>query len=250
MNSAVAQPDAQLAAREASQRFQAQSFRLLLVDSDRTTAAALTHPLSAAGHEVRHAASWREGLSLAVSAEPHLILICRALPEVDGLTLVRILRACGRATPLLLLSASNGACVRREALGAGADDHLAKPFAESELLARVAALARPPPKREEPTVLRVADLQLHLKTRTVMRAGRTIRLAPRDFELLAYLMRNNGRAIDRASLMGDVWGRRGDLGHRILEASIRRVRAKVDRGFSVELIHTVPGVGFCLLGDD
>jgi two-component system OmpR family response regulator len=229
---------------------QAQAFRLLLVDSDRTTAAALAHRLSTAGHDVRHAASWREGLSLAVSAEHHLILICRALPEIDGLALVRILRACGRAAPVLLLSASEGACVRREALGAGADDHLAKPFAESELLARVAALARPPPKREEPTVLRVADLQLHLKTRAVMRAGRTIRLAPRDFELLAHLMRNHGRAIDRASLVGDVWGRRGDLGYRILEASIRRLRAKVDRGFSLQLIHSVPGVGYCLLGDD
>ena len=229
---------------------QAQAFRLLLVDSDRATGAALAHGLSAAGHEVRHAASWREGLSLAVSAEHHLILICRALPEIDGLALIRILRACGRAAPVLLLSGSDGASVRREALGAGADDHLAKPFAESELLARVTALARHPPKSAEPTVLRVADLQLHLKTRTVIRAGRAIRLGPRDFELLAYLMRNHGRAIDRSSLVGDVWGRRGELGHRILEASIRRVRAKVDRGFSVELIHTVPGVGYCLLGDD
>lgn len=227
----------------------AQAFRLLLVDSDRTTAAALAHRLSVAGHDVRHAASWREGLSLAVSAEHHLILICRALPEIDGFALVRILRACGRAAPVLLLSASDCACVRQEAFDAGADDHLAKPFAESELLARVTALARRPPKREEPTVLRVADLQLHLKTRIVTRAGRAIRLGPRDFELLAYLMRNHGRAIDRASLVGDVWGRRGELGHRILEASIRRVRAKVDRGFSVELIHTVPGVGYCLLGD-
>jgi two-component system OmpR family response regulator len=229
---------------------QAPNFQLLLVDSDRTAAVALAHRLSAAGHEVRHAASWREGLSLAVSAEHDLILICRALPEIDGLALVRILRACGRPTPVLLLSASDGACVRREALGAGADDYLAKPFAESELLARVAALARPPPKRQAPTVLRVADLQLNLKTRMVMRAGRSMRLTQGDFELLAYLMRNHGRAIDRASLVGAVWGRRGDVGSRILEASIRRVRAKVDRGFPVELIHTVPGVGYCLLGDD
>jgi two-component system OmpR family response regulator len=229
---------------------QAQAFQLLLVDSDRATGAALAHGLSTAGHEVRHAVSWREGLSLAVGAEHDLILICRALPEIDGLTLVRILRACGRADPVLLLSAADGAIGRREALGAGADDHLAKPFAESELLARVAALARLPPKHRAPTVLRVADLELHLKARTVIRAGRTIRLGPRDFQLLAYLMRNHGRAIDRASLVGDVWGRRGAVGHRILDASIRRVRAKVDRGFSVELIHAVPGVGYCLLGDD
>ncbi len=230
---------------------QAKSLRLLLVDSDRTTAAALAQSLSAAGHDVRHAVSWREGLSLAVSAEHHLILIDGALPEIDGLTLVRILRVCGREVPVLLLSASDGACVRREALGAGADDHLAKPFAEPELLARVAALARTAPKRKEPTVLRVADLQLHLRTRRVIRAGRSIRLSPRDFELLAHLMRNHGKAIDRASLLRDVWGRRGgDPGHRILDASIRRVRARLDRGFSVQLIHTVPGVGYCLLGDD
>jgi two-component system OmpR family response regulator len=232
------------------QQAQAQAFRLLLVDSDCTTAAPLAHRLSMAGHDVRHAASWREGLSLAVSAEHHLILICRALPEIDGLTLVRLLRACGRVAPVLLLSGSDGPCVRQEALGAGADDHLAKPFAESELLARVAALARPLPEHEDPTVLRVADLQLHLKTRAVIRAGRSIRLSPRDFELLAHLMRNHGRVIDRARLMGDIWGRRGDVGYRILEASLLRVRAKVDRGFLVELIHTVPGVGYCLIGDD
>jgi two-component system OmpR family response regulator len=229
---------------------QAQTFRLLLVDNDGTNAATVARQLSAAGHEVRHVASWREGLSLAVSAEHHLILIDGGLPEIGGLALVRILRACGRAPPVLLLSASDSAYVRREALGAGADDHLAKPFGASELLARVAALARPPPKREAPTMLRVGDLQLDLKTRTAMRAGRSIRLERRDFELLAYLMRNHGRAIDRASLVGDVWGRRGDRGHRILDASIRRVRAKVDRGYLVELIHAVPGIGYCLLGDD
>jgi two-component system OmpR family response regulator len=229
---------------------QAQAFQLLLVDSDRATAAALAHELSAAGHEVRHAASWREGLSFAVGAEHDLILICRALPEIDGLALVRILRVCGRADPVLLLSAADGASDRREALGAGADDHLTKPFTQSELLARVTALARPPPKRQASMVLRVADLKLDLKTRTVTRGAKTIRLGPRDFELLAYLMRNHGRAIDRASLVGDVWGRRGAVGHRILDASIHRVRARVDQGFPVELIHTVPGFGYCLLGDD
>jgi two-component system OmpR family response regulator len=223
---------------------------LLLVDDDDAVAMILTRRLAAAGYRVDRAASWREGLSLAVRDGHHLILLDRALSEIDGLALVRILRASGLATPVLLLSASDDAEAHREALRAGADDHLAKPVANAELLARVAALARPPRKPEEPTVLRVADLALDLKKRTVVRAGRSIRLLERDFDLLAHLVRNRGRAVTRASLLQNVWDQGGDTETRALGASIERIRAKVDRGFRVELIHTVQGVGYCLLDDD
>jgi two-component system OmpR family response regulator len=222
----------------------------LLVDSDDVTAAILARRLVAAGHSVDRAASWREGLSLAVRDAYHLILLDRALPEIDGLALIRILRACGLTTPVLLFSTSQGAEAQGEALRAGAHDHLAKPVANAELLARVTALARPPPTREAPTVLRVADLELDLKNRTVVRAGRSIRLPERDLDLLAYLMRNRGRALTRASLLQDAWGRDGHSDARALETSMARIRAKVDRGFRVQLIHTVEDVGYCLLDDD
>lgn len=226
-----------------------QMSRLLLVDSDDEAATNLARRLGTAGHTVDRAASWREGLSLAVRDRHHLILLDHALPEIDGLALVRILRACGLATPLLLLSPLNCAHVHGEALRAGAHDFLVRPFTDADLLARVTTLARPP-RRKEPTALRVADLQLDLKSRTVVRAGRSIRLPERDFNLLAYLMRNRGRAVTSASLLQDVWGRSGPADASALETSIERIRTKVDRGFPMELIHTVEDVGYCLLDDD
>lgn len=228
----------------------AQASHLLLVDSDRASATALARRLAAAGHSVDHAQSWREGLSRAVSADYHLILLDSALPEIDGPALTRILRAGGLAVPVLMLSDNDNAATSRVALGAGADDLLARPFTDSALLARVAALARPPPERGPPKVLRVADLELDLETRTVARAGRSIRLASHDVDLLAYLMCSPGRAITRDALEQAVWGRRCDPRTRRLDASIQRIRAEVDRGFAVELIHLVPGVGYCLLDED
>ena len=227
-----------------------QMSRLLLVDSDDAAAMTLAQRLAAAGHRVDRAASWREGLWLAVRDHHHLILLDHGLPEINGLALARILRACGLATPLLLLSPLDIADAYGEALRAGAHGCLAKPFAEADLLARVEALARPPPKREAPTVLRVADLELNLKNRTVVRAGQSIGLPEHDFNLLAHLMRNRGRALTRASLLQDVSGPDGHADADALETSIARIRAKVDRGFDVELIHAVQDVGYCLLDDD
>lgn len=222
--------------------------RLLLVDSDRAAATALARRLAAAGHSVDRAHSWREGLSRAVTDDYHLILIDRALPEIDGPALIRILRAGGHAVPVLMLSDNDNAAMSREALGA--DDLLARPFTDTDLLARVAALARPPPERDAPTVLRIADLELDLETRTAVRAGRSIQLSAHDFDLLAYLMRNPGRAITRESLLRALWGRRCDPGTDLVETSIERICAHVDLGFAVQLIHRVPGIGYCLLDED
>ncbi|WP_207801815.1 response regulator transcription factor [Phenylobacterium hankyongense] len=221
--------------------------RILLVDGHRTAATALALRLATAGHRVGRAYSWREGLSRAVGSDHHLILLHRDLPEIDGLALVRILRACGLTAPMLLLSATDGAEARREALGAGADDHLAQPFADETLLARVAALARPPPQRDAPTLLAVADLELDLENRSAARAGRALRVPGRDFDLLAYLVRNHGRAVTRDSLLRHVWGR--DPGPRTLRASIDRIRTEVDGGSPLQLIHVVPGIGYCLLDE-
>jgi two-component system OmpR family response regulator len=227
-----------------------QASRLLLVDSDWAAATALARRLAAAGHSVDRAYSWREGLSRAVSDDYHLILLDRALPEIDGPALIRILRAGGFAAPVLMLCDNDNAATRPEALVAGADDVLARPFTDTALLARVAALARPPPERDAPTVLRVADLELDLERRTLARAGRSLRLAAHDFDLLAHLMCSPGRAVTRDALEQAVWGRRCDPRTRRIDASIERIRAEVDRGFAVELIHLVPGVGYCLLDED
>jgi two-component system OmpR family response regulator len=228
----------------------AQASRLLLVDSDRAAATLLARRLAAAGHSVDHAHSWREGLSRAVSDDYHLILLDLALPEIDGPALTRILRAGGLAVPVLMLCDNDNAATRPEALVAGADDLLARPFTDSALLARVAALARPPPARDPPTVLRVADLELDLALRTVARAGRPIRLGAHDFDLLAYLMASPGRAVTRDALQEAVWGRRCDPRTRRVDAGIERIRAEVDRGSAAKLIHLVPGVGYCLLDED
>ncbi|MDB5423895.1 MAG: DNA-binding response regulator, partial [Phenylobacterium sp.] len=179
----------------------------MLIDSDDAAATTLTRRLAAAGHRVDRAASWRAGLSL-VKDEHHLILLERALPEIDGLALVRILRACGVGAPLLVLSEVDGPQARGEAIEAGADDHLARPFADAELLARVATLARPP-RRQDTTVLRVADLELDLENRPAVRGGRPVRLTDLDFDLLAHLVRNHGRVVSRASLLQNVRGRGG-----------------------------------------
>jgi len=217
---------------------------LLLVDGAADGATALA--LAAAGYDVRRASSWREGLSAALREPLHLVLIDSALHEIDGPTLVRLLRACGLTAPVLMLSSSDESGAR----DAQVDDQLTRPFTEAELLARVAALARaPPPPPGQQTLLTVADLELDLRARTVMRAGRSISLRGRDFDLLAYLVRNRGRALSCRTLLQRVWG--AACGHEtVLVASLRRVRAKVDGGSSVALIHTVPGVGYCLVDDD
>ena len=222
--------------------------RLLLVESE-VARSTLAWRLEAAASRLDRAASWREGLSLAVRDEHHLILIDRVLPEIDGLALVRILRACGLATPMLVFSASDNAQAHRDAHSAGADGHLAASFTEAEMLARVAALARPPTKRTKPTVLWVADLKIDLRERTAVRAGQYIPLRGLDFDVLAYLTQRRGRPVSHASLLQDIWGRRGDSGRRVVKQSVDRVRRAVDEGFSLELIHAVPGVGYVLLGD-
>ncbi|MDB5448811.1 MAG: DNA-binding response regulator [Phenylobacterium sp.] len=228
----------------------AQGGRLLLVDAAGPAAMALARRLAAAGYRVDRAYSWREGLVRAVSDDYHLILLDRDLPELDGLALVRILRSCGQAAPMLLLSGTDSPDARREALGAGADDLFVGPITACGLLARIADLARPPPEREAPNRLAVADLEIDLKTRAVARAGRPIRLSAAEFDLLACLLRHHGRAVSRDSLLRLVRGGRCDPGAPLLETSIERLRAKVDRGFPVKLVHVVPGVGYCLLDED
>jgi two-component system OmpR family response regulator len=224
--------------------------KLLLVEDDRETGAYVKRALTEAGHAVDLASDGRDGLMLAAGETYDVMVIDRMLPRVDGLTILRTIRASGVKTPVLLLTALGGIDDRVEGLEAGGDDYLVKPFAFAELLARVNALARRPPPQEAPTVLRVADLEMNLLRRAVTRGGRKIELQPREFQLLEYLMRHVGRVVTRTMLLEAVWDFHFDPKTNIVETHMSRLRAKVDRGHSRELIHTLRGAGYSLRDAD
>jgi two-component system OmpR family response regulator len=224
--------------------------KLLLVEDDKDGGAYLKKALAEAGHTVDHAVGGREGLLLAAGEPYDVIVLDRMLPEMDGLAILRTVRAAGVKTPVLLLTALGGIDDRVEGLEAGGDDYLVKPFAMAELLARVNALARRPPPQDVQTTLQVADLKLDRLKRTVMRGGARIELQPREFQLLEYLMRNRDRVVTRTMLLESVWDFHFDPKTNIVETHMSRLRAKVDRGQGRELIHTVRGAGYCLSEPD
>lgn len=220
--------------------------KLLIVEDDKEGAAYLKKAVREAGHAVDLAFDGRQGLMLAASEPYDVIVLDRMLPSMDGLAILRTIRASGVKTPVLLLTALGGIDDRVEGLEAGGDDYLVKPFATAELLARINALARRPPSQDVKTVLQVADLQMDLLKRTVSRAGSRIDLQPREFQLLEYLMRHAGRVVTRTMLLESVWDFHFDPKTNIVETHMSRLRSKVDRGHAQELIHTVRGAGYCL----
>ena len=220
--------------------------KLLVVEDDNETAAFLLRALHEAGHVVDRAASGRDGLLLAAGEPYDVIVLDRMLPPPDGLAIVRTIRAAGVKSPVLLLTALGGIDDRVEGLEAGADDYLVKPFAFSELLARVNALARRPPHQEAPTALKVGDLSLDMLRRAVTRGRARIDLQPREFQILAFLMSNAGRVVTRTMLLESVWGFHFDPKTNIVETHVSRLRSKVDRGRGAPLIHTVRGAGYCV----
>jgi two-component system OmpR family response regulator len=220
--------------------------KILLIEDDAVTAAHLKKGLGEHGHVVDRAAEGREGLFLATGGEYDVLVVDRMLPHVDGLAIVKTIRAAGVKTPVLFLTTMNGIDDRVEGLEAGGDDYLVKPFAFAELLARIQALARRPPLSQAETVLRVADLEMDLLKRTVKRSGRRIDLQAQEFKLLEYLMRNADRVVTRTMLLEKVWDFHFDPKTSVVETHMSRLRGKVDRGFGAELIHTVRGAGYCL----
>ena len=224
--------------------------KLLLVEDDKEAAAYLRRALSEAGHTIDYAGSGREGLLLAAGESYDVIVLDRMVPEIDGLAILRTIRASGVKTPVLLLTAMGGIDDRVEGLEAGGDDYLVKPFAFAELLARVNALARRPPTQDVQTALTVADLTLDLLKRTVTRGGTRVDLQPREFQLLEYLMRHAGRVVTRTMLLESVWDFHFDPKTNIVETHMSRLRGKLDRGQGSELIHTVRGAGYVLRAPD
>jgi two-component system OmpR family response regulator len=224
--------------------------KLLIVEDDKEAAAYLKRALQEAGHAVDTAHDGRDGLMLA-AAEPYdVIVLDRMLPSLDGLAILRTVRASGVKTPVLLLTALDGIDDRVEGLEAGGDDYLVKPFAFAELLARVNALARRPPPQEVRTELVVGDLRVDLLKRTVTRAGRRVELQPREFQILEFLMRHAGRVVTRTMLLESVWDFHFDPRTNIVESHMSRLRGKVDRGHDHELIQTVRGAGYCVREPD
>ncbi len=224
--------------------------KLLLVEDDKEAAAYLRRALSEAGHTIDYAGSGREGLLLAAGETYDVIVLDRMVPEIDGLAILRTIRASGVKTPVLLLTAMGGIDDRVEGLEAGADDYLVKPFAFAELQARVNALARRPPTQDVQTALTVADLTLDLLKRTVTRGGTRVDLQPREFQLLEYLMRHAGRVVTRTMLLESVWDFHFDPKTNIVETHMSRLRGKLDRGQGSDLIHTVRGAGYVLRAPD
>jgi two-component system, OmpR family, response regulator len=220
--------------------------RILVIEDDRETAEQLVEALATNGYEVDLAVDSDDGLSRGRSAEYGVMTIDRMLPGIDGIAIIRRLREEGIVTPALIVSALGEVDDRVRGLRAGGDDYLVKPFAYAELLARVEALARRSDSVVKETVLRAGDLELDLVSRTVSRGGRNIDLLPREFKLLAYLVRNQGQVVPRAMLLQHVWDLHFDPTTNILDVYVSRVRRKVDSAQAYPLIHTVRGVGFCV----
>ena len=220
--------------------------RVLVIEDDRETAGQLADCLSANGYTVDLAADGDAGLRLASTADYTVMTVDRLLPRIDGLEIIRRLRAEGIATPALILSALGEVDERVRGLRAGGDDYLVKPFASREMLARVDALARRSTAVVKETMLRVGDLEIDLLARIARRGGREIDLMPREFRLLEYLARNVDQVVSRAMLLQHVWDLHFDPMTNVIDVYVGRVRRKIDSGQAYPLIHTIRGIGFCL----
>jgi len=220
--------------------------RLLLVEDDKKIASFILKGLKEGGFAVDHATDGEDGLHLALHEPYDAVIVDLMLPKIDGLTLIDNMRKNKVNTPVLILSAKRSVDDRVKGLQTGSDDYLTKPFAFSELLARVQALIRRASGSTEPTSLTLADLSINLITREVTRGGKRIELQPREFSLLEYLMRNAGRIVSKTMIMEHVWDYNFDPQTNVVEARISKLRDKIDREFSKNLINTIRGVGYVL----
>ena len=224
--------------------------KLLVVEDDRETAAYLVKGLAESGYTVDHADDGRDGLFLATSGNYDAMVLDRMLPGLDGLALLGAVRGGGIRTPALILSALGSVDERVNGLRAGGDDYLVKPFAFSELLARIEALLRRGGSPASVTRLRVADLELDLLARSVKRGDKPIDLLPREFQLLEYLMRNAGHVVTRTMLLENVWDYHFDPQTNVIDVHVSRLRQKIDKNFAHPLLHTVRGAGYCLRSEE
>ncbi|MAI90427.1 response regulator transcription factor [Ponticaulis sp.] len=219
---------------------------ILVIEDDQEMAGFVERVLREEGHSVSVVHDGDSGLSMARSMDADLMIVDRMLPRKNGLDLVREYRESGGASPALFLSALGDVDHRVEGLKAGGDDYLTKPFAPSELVARVEALGRRGGSETPITVLKVGDLEMNLLARTVKRGAESIDLQPREFRLLEFLMRNAGQVVTRTMLLEKVWDYHFDPQTNVIDVHISRLRGKIDKEFDRPLLHTVRGAGYRL----
>ncbi len=220
--------------------------RILVIEDDKEAATWLLKGLAESGHVADLAVDGEEGLALAREKVHDVLIVDRMLPRLDGLTIIQTLRAEGVTAPVLILSALGDVDERVKGLRAGGDDYLAKPYAFSELLARIEGLSRRRHQGPQQTRLKAIDLEMDLLTRTVTRSGRPIVLQPREFKLLEYLMRNAGHVVTRTMLLENVWDYHFDPQTNVIDVHVSRLRAKIDKGFDEPILQTVRGAGYML----
>jgi len=223
--------------------------RVLVIEDDKDVAAYLVNGLKENDNVVDHSADGKEGLLLAASENYDVMIIDRMLPGMDGLSIIKTIRATGNQTPVLILSALGDVNDRVEGLRGGGDDYLTKPFSYTELLARLEVLVRRGSGSEKVTHLSVADLEMDLLARTVRRANEKIDLQPREFRLLEYLMKHAGQVVTRTMLLEQVWDYHFDPQTNVIDVHISRLRSKIDKDFPKQLLQTVRGAGYILSED-
>jgi len=221
--------------------------RILLIEDDIDTASYLAKGLNESGHTVNMAHDGRDGFFMALDQPYDALVIDRMLPGMDGLSIIRAIRTSGNRAPTLILSALGEVDARVEGLRAGGDDYLVKPFAFSELVARLEALVRrSTTATEQTTSLKVGDLEMDLLSHKVKRNHQTIDLQPREFRLLEFLMRNSGQVVTRTMLLENVWDYNFDPQTNVIDVHISRLRSKIDKQFKLPMLHTIRGAGYAL----
>jgi len=218
--------------------------RVLVIEDDRETAQFLRKSLAESGHATDVAGDGETGLAMAQGGGYDILIVDRMLPKLDGLSVVKTLRTEGNRTPVLILSALGDVDDRVKGLRAGGDDYLTKPYAYTELLARIEALARRAVPEEQETRYTVGDLVLDRLSHRVTRAGEPIQLQPREYRLLEYLMKNAGQVVTRTMLLENVWDYHFDPQTNVIDVHVSRLRSKIDKGFERPLLHTVRGAGY------
>jgi two-component system OmpR family response regulator len=223
--------------------------KILLVEDDHRASDYLTKGLRELGHAVEQAFDGEAGRAAAMAGGFDVLILDRMLPKLDGLEIVKALRNAGSTVPILILSALDEVDERVQGLRAGGDDYLAKPYHLEELAARIDALARRQGETTPTGRLRVADLELDVRARKVLRAGRKIELTAREFQLLEFLMRHTGQVVTRTMILEGVWDYHFDPKTNVIDVHISRLRQAVDKGHDVQLLHTVRGAGYTLTDD-
>jgi two-component system, OmpR family, response regulator len=223
-----------------------ESMRILIIEDDKDAAQWLAKGLKESGHLPDSAHDGETGLAMARDGVHDVLIVDRMLPKMDGLAIIRTLRAEGNSTPVLILSALSDVDERVRGLRAGGDDYLAKPYAFAELLARLEGLSRRNQTSPQETRLKVCDLEVDLLTRQVTRAGKSILLQPREFKLLEYMMRHAGHIVTRTMLLENVWDYHFDPQTNVIDVHVSRLRGKIDKGFEEPILQTVRGAGYMI----